>query len=89
MKTEDWFIRRRAKTTLTYHLGYALAELGHRTLLVDLDPQSNLTLFLDPEKLHDIWEVEEAFVDDFVQAREDKSAKDFKEIARDCSIHFS
>ena len=28
------------KTTLTYHLGYALAE-GHKTLLVDLDPQSN------------------------------------------------
>ena len=78
------------KTTLTYHLGYALAELGHRTLLVDLDPQSNLTLFgLDPEKLHDIWEIEEAFVDDFVQAREDKSAEDFKEIARDVrSIHF-
>ena len=35
------------KTTLTYHLGCALAELGHKTLLVDLDPQSNLTLFFE------------------------------------------
>ena len=33
------------KTTLGYHTASALAELGHRTLLVDLDPQSNLTLF--------------------------------------------
>ena len=77
------------KTTLTYHLGCALAELGHKTLLVDLDPQSNLTLFgLDPEKLHNIWQVEEAFIDDFVQAREKKSSS-FESIASDVrSIHF-
>ena len=79
------------KTTLTYHLGYALAELGYKTLLVDLDPQSNLTLFgLDPEQLHNIWEVEEAFIDDFVQARDEKSpVSNFKDIACDVrSIHF-
>ena len=78
------------KTTLTYHLGYALAELGHKTLLVDLDPQSNLTLFpLKPEELHTIWEIEEAFVDDFVQARENNTPKAFRDIARDVrSIHF-
>ena len=78
------------KTTLTYHLGYALAELGYKTLLVDLDPQSNLTLFgLDPEQLHNIWEVEEAFIDDFVQARDEKSPVEFKDIACDVrSIHF-
>ena len=77
------------KTTLTYHLGCALAELGYKTLLVDLDPQSNLTLFgLDPEKLHDIWQVEDAFIDDFVDARNQQSA-DFEEIASDVrSIHF-
>ena len=78
------------KTTLTYHLGYALAELGYKTLLVDLDPQSNLTLFgLDPEKLHNIWQVEEAFIDDFVQARDKKTRNEFEEIAGDVrSIHF-
>ena len=77
------------KTTLTYHLGCALAELGYKTLLVDLDPQSNLTLFgLDPEKLHDIWQVEDAFIDDFVDARDQQSA-DFEDIASDVrSIHF-
>ncbi len=33
-----------AKTTTTFSLGAALAESGKRTLLVDLDPQGNLTL---------------------------------------------
>lgn len=31
------------KTTTTIHLGTALAEVGQRVLLVDLDPQANLT----------------------------------------------
>ena len=38
-----------AKTTTTLSLGAAIAELGHRVLLVDLDPQSNLTLALGYE----------------------------------------
>lgn len=33
-----------AKTTSTLSLGAALAELEHRVLLIDLDPQSNLSL---------------------------------------------
>jgi chromosome partitioning protein len=33
-----------AKTTTTLNLGVALGELGHRILLVDLDPQGNLTM---------------------------------------------
>jgi chromosome partitioning protein len=32
-----------AKTTTTLNLGIALREMGHRVLLVDLDPQGNLT----------------------------------------------
>ena len=35
-----------AKTTTTLSLGAALAEKGHRVLLVDLDAQANLTLAL-------------------------------------------
>ena len=35
-----------AKTTTTLSLGGALAELGNRVLLIDLDPQANLTLAL-------------------------------------------
>ncbi len=49
-----------AKTTTTQTLGAALAELGTRVLLVDLDPQACLTfaLGLDPEcevpSVHDV-----------------------------------
>jgi chromosome partitioning protein len=35
-----------AKTTSTLSVGAALAEMDHRVLLVDLDPQANLTLAL-------------------------------------------
>lgn len=38
-----------AKTTTTLSLGAALAELGYHVLLVDLDPQANLTLALGLE----------------------------------------
>jgi chromosome partitioning protein len=34
------------KTTTTMNLGAALAETGHRVLLVDSDPQANLTSYL-------------------------------------------
>ena len=35
------------KTTTTVNLGAALARLGYRTLVCDLDPQCNLTVHLD------------------------------------------
>jgi len=38
-----------AKTTTTLSLGAALAEFGNRILLIDLDPQANLTLALGLE----------------------------------------
>ncbi|MCD4525387.1 ParA family protein [Nocardioides sp. cx-173] len=42
-----------AKTTSVASIGAALAELGHRVLLIDLDPQACLTFSLgvDPEDL--------------------------------------
>ncbi len=49
-----------AKTTTVASIGAALAELGHKVLVVDLDPQACLTfsLGLDPEgidmSLHDV-----------------------------------
>ena len=56
---ECWLLRtRRAgspKTTSTVNLAAALAERGRRVLIVDLDPQSNLTMSqgFDPEKLEE------------------------------------
>ncbi len=35
-----------AKTTITQNLGYHLAQLGHRVLLIDMDPQASLTIFM-------------------------------------------
>jgi len=51
-----------AKTTTVHSLGYALAELGRRVLLVDLDPQACLTYSagIDPNwlelSLHDVFQ---------------------------------
>ena len=43
-----------AKTTTCYSLGASLAERGQTVLLIDMDPQANLTLSfgVDPESLH-------------------------------------
>jgi chromosome partitioning protein len=42
-----------AKTTSTLNLGVALSQRGLRVLLIDLDPQSNLTMSqgIDPERV--------------------------------------
>lgn len=48
------------KTTTTLSLGVVLAERGHRVLLIDLDPQANLTqgLGIDPATLeYSVYEV--------------------------------
>ncbi|NQU64126.1 MAG: AAA family ATPase [SAR324 cluster bacterium] len=44
------------KTSLIYHLGWMYASLGKRVVMVDLDPQSNLTAAcLDEEKIEALW----------------------------------
>lgn len=53
------------KTTLTFHLAHALAEMGHKVLAVDLDPQCNLSIYCMPEsQIQQIWETENAFIDE-------------------------
>ena len=43
-----------SKTTTTFNLGWKLAQMGHKTLIVDTDPQCNLTgLCLNSENVTD------------------------------------
>lgn len=66
------------KTTLTYHLAYALAEMGKKVLVLDLDPQCNLTIYgVDQEVLHNIWEQEDRFIDDFNATRNKFTESEF------------
>lgn len=76
------------KSTLSFHLASALSEMGKKILMIDLDPQSNLTLqCISPKKLEALWTEEEPYIEDFQSALEDsgKSFKDFVEKPR--SIH--
>lgn len=44
------------KTSLVYHLAWSFASLDKRVVIVDLDPQANLTAaFLDEDKIEKIW----------------------------------
>jgi len=58
MKTIIFFNNKedQGKTNLVYHFIYMLAELGHRCLAVDLNPQAKLsTMFLSEEALEIIY----------------------------------
>ncbi|MFO0981078.1 MAG: ParA family protein [Planctomycetota bacterium] len=45
------------KTTLTFNIAHMLARIGQRTVVLDYDPQSNISaIFLKEEELFDIWE---------------------------------
>lgn len=76
------------KSTLGYHTAHALAEKGIKTLMIDLDPQSNLTLqCISPEELEKIWLEEEPYIEDFQSALEESklSYQDF--LSKPRSIH--
>jgi len=78
------------KSTLTYHLGAALAERGKKVLLVDLDPQSNLTLYgLSEERLEEIWNTEDDYISDYKAAKSKVSEVAFKKFqSQNHSIHY-
>lgn len=79
------------KTTLTYHLSYALAEQGKKVLMIDMDPQCNLTIYsLSEEFIADIWIPEDRYIEDFKSARESDTSKSFQELNQAVrSVHFS
>jgi len=78
------------KTTLTYHVANALAELGHKTLIFDLDPQCNVTIMsMSEDAIHTIWEKENSFIDDYKAARESMVQKKYEKLFTETrSIHF-
>jgi chromosome partitioning protein len=45
------------KTSLVYHLSWMLSQMKRRVVVVDLDPQSNLTsAFLSEDQLEELWD---------------------------------
>ncbi len=78
------------KSTLTYHLACALAESGKKTLMIDLDPQSNLSLFaLSDEDIEKIWDDEDEYIEDYEKAKNENSVDDFNAINNTPrSIHY-
>lgn len=61
------------KTTLTYHLGHALSEMGYRVLMIDADPQCNLTIYsIQEEIIHSIWEEEDRIIDEGFESEKKK-----------------
>lgn len=80
------------KTTLTFHLAHALAEMGKKVLLVDLDPQCNLTIYCMPvETIQKVWDAEVSYIDEpgFGDTRKSASAKVFKALcSKSRTMHF-
>ncbi len=75
------------KSTLGFHLGCALGEMGKKVLLVDLDPQCNLTIHgMFEDELHRIWEEEDSYINDFEGSS--KQAEFDEIIKKPRSIHF-
>jgi len=78
------------KSTLTYHLGAALAEKGSKVLLIDLDPQSNLTLYgITEERLEEIWKSEDEYISDYKAAKAKINVDQFDSFHKGShSIHY-
>nr|WP_320017058.1 AAA family ATPase [uncultured Desulfobacter sp.] len=65
--------------------------MGHKVLIIDADPQCNLTIYsLTQEYIHNIWEVEDPFIDEGYESTKAKLDKDeFQKISSNPrSIHY-
>ncbi|MCU4580979.1 AAA family ATPase [Acinetobacter gyllenbergii] len=76
------------KSTLAFHLAYALSEMNKKTLMIDLDPQSNLTLqCIAPDQLEALWKEEESYIEDFQEALENSGDTFDNFVKKPRSIH--
>jgi cellulose biosynthesis protein BcsQ len=78
------------KTTLTFHLAHALGELGKKVLIVDLDPQCNITIFcMDMHDIEKTWAPEDPFIEDFQGAVNKKTSEEVTGLLCETrTIHF-
>lgn len=78
------------KTTLTFHLAHQLADLGYSVLLMDADPQCNLSIYcIEESSIGEIWDSEDDYIDDFARARENTSDQDWETLVSEPrSLHF-
>lgn len=79
------------KTTLTYHVAQALSDMGKKVLLIDADPQCNLTIYcLEQERIHNMWAEEDGFIDEGFESSKNKMSADKFEgmLNRARSLHF-
>ena len=79
------------KTTLMYHLAHILSEMGKKVLILDLDPQCNMSLYGMPEEdLEKIWQYEDDIIDNGIDStRRKMEADDFKKLLKGTrTIHF-
>lgn len=85
------------KTTLTYHLAHILATptkeggLGKRVLIMDLDPQCNLTAYaLESKDVQDIWTPEDDYIKSYRDAKNKAGEQAFEALLKaPRSIHFT
>lgn len=62
------------KTTLASHLSWILSQMDKKVLIIDLDPQCNLTILnIREDELEKIWQLEDPFIEDYEKAIKDKS----------------
>ena len=64
------------KTTTTLNLAYSLKELGKKVLVIDLDPQANLTRCFDVENLENIKTIGHLLMAE-LEEEENYSVKDY------------
>lgn len=79
------------KTTLMYHLAHILSEMGKKVLILDLDPQCNMSLYgMQEEDLEKIWQDEEDIIENGIDSTRPKmKANDFKNLlTKPRTIHF-